>query len=64
MKFKENKNDKKNISSLGASEIDVYQKTGFVILPDINIKKTNLIIFIFIFFIILNIFMKNIKLKK
>ena len=66
LKFKENKNiyDKKNISSLGASENGVSQETGFDILPDININKTNLIIITFIFIYYIKYFYEKYKTKK
>ena len=50
LKYKENKNMnvKKNISSLGSSESGVSKETGFDVLPNIDMKMTNLIIIIFI----------------
>ena len=44
MKFKENNyNYKRNTSSKGAGNKGVSQETGFDILPDINMKTTNII---------------------
>ena len=50
LKYKGNNNinEKRNISSLGSTENGVSKETGFDILPDIDIKKTNIIIIIFI----------------
>jgi len=50
LKFKGNKdtNYKRNTSSIGASENGVSKETGFDIMPDINIKITNIIIVTFI----------------
>ena len=50
LKFKDNKdiNNKRNTSSIGASENGVSKETGFDIMPDINIKITNIIIVAFI----------------
>ena len=70
LKFKTNKNDnnKRNISSLGASEIGVSKETGFDILPDINMKTTNIIIITLIFIYYLKYFYeknkRNIKKRK
>ena len=48
-KFKEqNSNYKRNTSSKGAGNKGVSQETGFDILPDINMKTTNIIIMTFI----------------
>jgi len=50
LKFKDNKDNdyKRNTSSIGASENGVSKETGFDIMPDINIKITNIIIVTFI----------------
>ena len=50
LKFKDNKENiyKRNTSSIGASENGVSKETGFDIMPDINMKITNIIIVTFI----------------
>ena len=70
LKYKNNKNEnaKKNISSLGASEIGVSKETGFDILPDIDMKATNIIIISLILMYYLKYFYekkkRNIKKRK
>ena len=65
IQFKESKNiyNRKNISALGASENGVSKETGFDILPDINMKKTNIIIMIFIFIYYMKYYYENYKTK-
>ena len=66
LKFKKNTNnkDKKNTSSLGATENGVSQVTGFDIMPDIDMKITNIIIISFILIYYLKYFYSAIKNKK
>ena len=66
LKFKNNENsvDKKNTSSLGASESGVSQVTGFDVMPDINMKITNLIIISFIIIYYLKYFFEKYRNKK
>ena len=65
LKYKDNKSiyDRKNTSSLGASENGVSQETGFDILPDIDMKKTNIIIITFIFIYYIKYIYENYKTK-
>ena len=66
LKFKKNKNinEKRNTSSLGASENGVSKETGFDIIPDIDMKITNIIIVTFILIYFLKYFFGNNKEKK
>ena len=66
LQFKNNLNNigKKNISSLGASDNGVSQETGFDILPDIDMKKTNIIIVTFILIYYMKYFYQNKNIKK
>ena len=66
LKFKKNQNiaEKRNTSSLGASEDGVSQVTGFDILPDIDMKTTNVIIISFILIYYLKYFFMKVKNKK
>jgi alpha-1,3-glucosyltransferase len=63
LKFKKNHNieEKRNTSSLGASEDGVSQVTGFDILPDIDMKTTNVIIISFILIYYLKYFYMKVK---
>ena len=65
LKFKEyNYNYKRNTSATGAGNKGVSQETGFDILPDINMKKTNIIIITFIVIYYMKYFYKKYNEKK
>jgi len=59
LKYKKDINIRKNISSTGAGVTGVSSETGFDILPDIDIKTTNIIIISFLLIYILKFWYKK-----